>query len=488
MTQSIRRNDPCPCGSGKRYKHCHGVHGENRAARITPPAANPDIDSLIRRGLASHQSGHIDSAVQIYQRILELQPENPFALHYLGVIDWQQERIERGEERIRRSIEARSDVADFHNNLGLLLHSQGRIEAEYRRLMAEGKSSLELGPALRSRELQLLQEARAAYEASLAVDPGYVEAHWGLAHIELLLGNVLRGWQEYEWRMRIPRQVQMITPDWGLPLWQGENLAGKTILLRTEQGAGDNILFIRYAQCLTNLGATVAVQCNDALAALLATAPGIARTEPLRSRPGPADFQVPVMSLPLRALEAKFFPPAQCPYLFADSARCAAWQQRLDQSGHSRIGVVWGGNPIVATDRYRSPGLAALLPLLQTPGVAWISLQKDKRSGDAELLARLPQLHDFTSYLVDFAETAALIETLDLVITSDTSVAHLAGALGKPVWILLCFCPDMRWGLAGDDSPWYPTARLFRQSVPGDWTGVVQHVANALRNILCVTG
>jgi tetratricopeptide (TPR) repeat protein len=480
------RNDPCPCGSGKRYKQCCGnIAGARQAPTPPPSAGHPGV--LLQNAMDHHQAGRLEAAEALYRRVLEDDPQNAVALQYLGVLSMQRDNPAHGEVLIRQALDIRSDIPDFHNNLGLCLRQQGRLreaQACYRQALA---IKPDYAAAYNNLGLDLqatgeMTEAVTAFRKALQLQPQFAEAHWNLGLAYLTQGNLAEGWAEYEWRLR----CQPFSGD-GLVLnsiapWRGESIAGKTLLVRGEQGFGDTIQFLRFVPRLIQSGAKVLLDVPPDLAELSQTiAPAVELLD--RTVPHPkADFYVNLTSLPYWQGITLDNLPRATPYLSADPAKVALWQARLGAFSGKKIGIVWGGNPKFAMDRYRSPGLAVLLPLLQTPRVAWVSLQKEQRSGDAALLSRIPGIHDFTSQLADFSETAALIDALDLVITSDTSVAHLTGALGKPAWVMIHYAPDWRWQLDREDSPWYPSIRLFRQQKPGNWKDVMVKMQDALRD------
>jgi hypothetical protein len=295
------------------------------------------------------------------------------------------------------------------------------------------------------------------------------------------MGEFAAGWKEYEWRWR--RRESPGAGEFPAPWWLGkEDLRGRTILLHAEQGLGDTLQFCRYARLVEACGAKVVLQIEPALRALLGTLAGVSQIvvpgEPLP----PFDFHCPLLSLPLALGTTLDNIPAEIPYLHADRKKVARWQGKLGRRTQPRIGLAWSGNPSQTKDRNRSLPLAALEALLELP-VQFVCLQKEIRPGDAPALQRHPQLLHFENAIGDFSDTAALVECCDLVIAVNSSVAHLAGALGKPVWIPLAFVPDWRWLLGREDSPWYPGARLFRQSRPGQWDDVVRRMARELERL-----
>jgi hypothetical protein len=278
--------------------------------------------------------------------------------------------------------------------------------------------------------------------------------------------------------------VRDFTPwrrDFAQPLWRGEeSLEGKTILLHAEQGFGDAIQFVRYVPFLAAKGAQVVLEAPPPLTALFSRIAGAAQVL-ARGEALPAfDWHCPLMSLPLALKTRLETIPAAVPYLSASEERVASWKQRLPEAGARRIGVAWAGNRNFKGDQTRSIGLARFSPLLSVNGIEFLSLQKDLRDGDREILRDNSHVRHVGDAMEDFSDTAAILSSVDLVISSDTSVAHLAGALGKPVWVLLQYVPDWRWLLERGDSPWYPTARLFRQPKIDDWESVIRQVKDRL--------
>ncbi len=321
----------------------------------------------------------------------------------------------------------------------------------------------------------------ASYQEALRHDPDYAEAHVNLAYFRFLLGNLEEGWPEYEWRWK---RRDFTLPPFRQPLWDGSNLEGRTVLIFAEQGLGDTIQFIRYAGLVKQRGGKVIVQCQRLLLRLLATCAGIDRLVPEGDEPPPFDLQAPLLNLPgiFRTTVASI--PGNTPYLRADCVSSDHWQKQLRGMPGYKVGIAWQGNPDHALDRRRSLPLQSFAPLAELPRVRLVSLQKGPgREQLTEQGERLGVL-DLTDRLEDFADTAALMSSLDLVITVDTAVAHLAGALHIPTWLVLPRIPDWRWLLERDDSPWYPSMRLFRQSTWGDWAGVIERLTEALRQVV----
>jgi tetratricopeptide (TPR) repeat protein len=330
----------------------------------------------------------------------------------------------------------------------------------------------------RGNSLQALNrhaEAIASFDRALALAPDYADAHFNRALALLASGDYARGQAEYEWRWK-RSGMEGIKHNFGKPPWLGEApLAGKTILLHAEQGLGDTIQFARYVPRLARAGANVVLEVHAELKPLMSRLEGC-RAVIARGEPRPAfDLHCPLGSLPLACKTEPASVPAEIPYLAADAVRAERWRPRLEASGGPRVALAWAGNVAHANDRNRSLPLAKLSGLWADGAARFVSLQRDLRAGDAEALADAPILH-LGAELADFDDTAAVLAGCRLLITVDTSVAHLAGALGRPVWLLLPFASDWRWTAGGDHSPWYPSARLFRQSRPGDWDDVIARV------------
>ncbi len=307
-------------------------------------------------------------------------------------------------------------------------------------------------------------------------------AHLNRAVLRLRMGDLAQGWPEYEWRWQVEDAALGRPRTYDIPEWQGQDLAGKTIILHGEQGFGDAIQFCRYATVLARSGARVILDVHAALVDLLRTVPGVAQvisnTDPLPH----ADYVRAMMGVPTVLGTTLDTIPADIPYLHPDAAIAARWQQRLASNRVKRVGVVWAGNPDHGRDQYRSVAASGLLPVLaRVPGVQVFSLQRGLRAGDDTVLAGLgPCVIDLAPLLTDFSQTAAVLSAIDLLISVDTSVAHLAGAVGCPVWMLVPDLPDWRWLLGREDSPWYPGMRLFRQQGDGRWDPVLDRLSGEL--------
>jgi tetratricopeptide (TPR) repeat protein len=484
---AVGRNEPCPCGSGKRYKLCHGAIDAGAAIQSTSNriAKSPASATLLaQQGLAIHQRGDLDGAERAYRAALTLESEHPLALHYLGIVHHQRGRHAEALPLLERSSVLKPSEPEFHNNAGLVLAALDRNDAA----IAAYRRTLERKPdhaiawnnlGLACQAMNRLPEAIAAFRRAVALSPAFAHAHWNLSLALLASGDYAEGFREYEWRLRLPELGGRAAPP-GIARWTGDDPRGKRLLVTTEQGIGDALQFVRFVAPLAQRGATVVVQARPELCALLATASGVSETVAVGDRAPACDAEIPMLSLPHRlGMNA---PDSGTPvrYLQSDPSRKDAIERALGRvRGKRHIGIAWAGAAHHRNDRRRSLPLAALVPLLSLPGVTWQSLQKGPAAAQLEHVAQARDVLSLDAQY-DFASTAALVDALDAVVTVDTSIAHLAGALGKPVFVLLPFAADWRWGIAGDRTPWYSTARLFRQPSIGDWTSPVASLRAAL--------
>jgi tetratricopeptide (TPR) repeat protein len=389
---------------------------------------------------------------------------------------------------LRQVIGQNPDYAHAHNNLGSALVKAGRdgeaIDC-YRRAIAlapaYAQAHYNLANSLKN--LARFDEAVLAYEQAIAINGQFADAHWNLGLLLLLCGSLARGLIEFEWRHKASFG-RTHARKFSQPAWDDSALDGQRILVYAEQGFGDVIHMIRYVPLLAEQGATVIIECQSALWRLLAGQrfPGVQQVIAQGDAVGEFDAHCAVMSLPLRMGTSNLAGvPGAVPYLSADSEIAGRWKARIGSDRRMHVGLAWAGSSNLADDRNRSMTAATLTPLGEIPGVRFVSLQKNDRTAYVTELPQSFSLTDWTAELTDFAETAGLIANLDLVICVDTAVAHLAGAMGKPVWVLLPRVPDWRWMLDRDDSPWYPTMRLFRQEAKGDWNGPIERVVTELR-------
>lgn len=478
---------------------------------VTPVRQAQSIPEALEAGIAHHQAGRLPEAEACYQQVLHADPANADGLHYLGLVAHQVGKNEIAIELFDKALASRPGYAEAWSNRGLALHDIARYEdaiASYDRAlsvrpafaeasfnrgnalqqlghMAEALASYDAALAIqpaywevlgnRGNVLQKLnryEEACTSYENALALNPSFADAHWNLGLCRLTCGDFANGWPEIEWRWQT-REFNAHRRDFSQPLWLGDrSISGKTILLHAEQGLGDTLQFCRYAPMVAALGATVLLEVQGALRPLLGGLDGVSELL-VQGEALPAfDFHCPLLSLPLafRTTEANI--PAPIPYVRADAALASERRARIGEKRGPRIGIAWSATKATAYGVARSMPLAEFLGMIPA-GAQCGSLQKDLDDVERAIIeARADILHFGTG----FADTAALVELMDLVISVDTSIAHLAGAMGKPVWILMPRAGDWRWMRDREDSPWYPTARLYRQPSAGDWAGVARRV------------
>lgn len=437
-----------------------------------------------------YRAGHLDEAERLLRQIAAADPGHADSLHLLGVIGYQTGRRDLAADLIGKAIAINPSEASFHSNLGNLLLELGRLDeaiAEYHKAVALRPNFSEalnnLGNVLRAQKR--LGEAVTSYRKALEFRPHDPEAHYNLAMALLASGHMSEGWEEHEWRWQTP-QLRNTRREFVQPQWRGEAAAGRTLLIHAEQGLGDTLQFCRYAPLAAARGLRVILEVPRPLVRLLRSLPRIdllvVRGEALPQ----FDVHCPMLSMPLALGTSITTVPADVPYLYADPVQTAAWQARLAAlpTPGPRIGLVWSGNPrkqllaASAICRQRSIAPDRLAPLFEVPGLHFFSLQKDGPAAPEHY-----PLTDFMGEMEDFADTAALTANLDLIISVDTSGAHLAAALGKPVWLLNCFDPCWRWLVGRRDSPWYPGLRLYPQPQPGDWDSVMAQVASDLRSL-----
>lgn len=472
------------------------------------------LDEAMHLALGHHRSGRLDEAETLCRRVLARQPDRDDALNLLGVMAFRAGHNDIAMELVSRAVRINPAIAEYHSNLGNLLRVAGRSqdaivayqtalrikpdfpevysnlgcalasEGRLHEAVAAHRSALALNPNLAEAHSNLanalvdqgrIDEAIAAYRSAVSINPEQAEVQCNLAMCQLLKGDWEAGWRGYEWRLKCGDAED---PSGGFtqPRWQGEDLGGRTILLYAEQGLGDAIQFIRYVGPVAKRQGTVIVQCQPQLIQLFKQLPNVTQRFATGDVLPPFDVQCPLMSIPsVLGTRLESIPP-QMPRLRAPPNCRESWKARLTgDSAKLKVGLVWAGNPSHRNNLNRSIERSLLAPLADVPGVRLFSLQKGSEDRGAN-----PVLVDYTGELRDFSDTAGLIENLDLVISVDTATAHLAGAMGKRVWLLLPFAPDWRWMLDRPDSPWYPTMRLFRQDRPGDWAGVIRRVAAEL--------
>jgi tetratricopeptide (TPR) repeat protein len=438
-------------------------------------ALRPELlDTLNNLAGALRAQGELDGAQACYERALTLQPNHVESHIGLGVVLRDRGQLEEAVIYNERALALMPDCPETLNNLGVVLIDIGRVEeaiTRYQQALAlepdRGATHYNLGIALERQDRYA--EALACYARALALKPDYAQAHFNRSLALLRTGQFDEGWQEYEWRFAVARYDRKFDR----VSWSGEPLAGRRILLHAEQGFGDTLQFVRYVPVVAERGGRVVLEVPEPLVRLARTVAGVSEVVAVGD-PLPAfDCHCPLLSLP-RVFKTNLGTiPDAVPYLSVPAEASSVWAEQIAAAPGLRVGIVWAGATVGAVD----PRL--LQPLWETASISWFSLQVGDPSGDT-LLLDAKKIADLSPWLSDFAETAAAVCQLDLVISVDTSVAHLAGALSRPVWIMLPYWPDWRWLIERTDSPWYPTARLFRQKKAGDWSSVVREVAAAL--------
>jgi TPR repeat len=441
------------------------------------PVNSQPVDLLA--ALELHRNGRLAEAEAMYRRALSLDPNNAHALHLLGVVLHQNQRSAEGVDLIQRAIALMPNAASFHNNLGEALRQLDRCDeaiASFQRAIALRPAYPEAYNNLGGEfgRLARLGDSIACLRKAISLAPNDPDAHWNLSVALLLGGEWNEGWNEFEWRLARRESPGRSYPR---PVWNGQPLIGKTLLLWSEQGFGDMIQFFRYVTEVRRLGGRVIVDMQPALVDLLRSQNLADGIYPAGEVPGHFDFHAALMSVPRILKTTVQTVPANVPYIRASVDRASYWAGRLPKDGTRKIGIAWAGRPEHPNDRRRSIGVDLLSPFAQSPGVTFVTIQPRPANVPTPALPLL----DFGPELKDFSDTAALISQLDLIVSVDTSVAHLAGAIGRAVWLLLPFSPDWRWLMRRSDTPWYPSMRLFRQERLGDWAGVVQRVVGELK-------
>jgi tetratricopeptide (TPR) repeat protein len=491
-----------------------GRHAEAEAEARAALEIDPDQpDGTHLLGLACLGVGRGEEAAAALSRAVALNPENASYQHSLALAEEAGRRWPEAEAAARRAHALRPesvehlttlgrvllrhgksadavpfletavdrDPASFAatNVLGMALEELGRTveaEARYRRALEIGEAPevyFNLGNVLRDQHRA--DEAIAAYDRAIEIRPDFAEAHVHAAFALLLKGDYPLAWREYEWRWRVPAFAGS-RRNFGKPVWDGAPLAGRVLLLHAEQGFGDTLQFVRYAGVAAGTGGRVVLECQPALAGLMASAAGVDRVvaggDPLPE----FDCHAPLLSMPRLSGTTLETVPGNVPYLAADPTRVGRWRQRFAGHPGLNIGIAWQGTAERRGNPARACPLSAFKPLLENPEFRLYSLQKEIRAEDRPLAAGLT---DLSGEFGDFTDTAAAIAALDLVVSIDTAVAHLAGALGRPTWLLLSTAGDWRWLMGRADSPWYPSIRIFRQDRPREWADVLDRVAAA---------
>jgi tetratricopeptide (TPR) repeat protein len=451
-----------------------------RAVALAPD----NVAALRLLGLVLHEARHLGEAAEVYRQTFARDPADHIVATNLGACLSDLGELDDAVAACEQALLLKLDHAPAYTNLGIIFEKQQRVAdavAAHRCAVAAdpsyAKGHANLAVALRN--AGELDEALAVSARAVALDPEQPLAQYNHAHFLLMNGHFAEGFEAYRWRRKC-KTLSDGDPFFSEPEWQGEPLDGRTLLLFAEYGLGDALHFVRYLPMVTGKGGRIILQVQPALASLLQQLPDVTVIPRGVALP-PFDLQMPLMSLPRLFGTTLDNLPADIPYLHADPEKLSRWKAVLGRETRLKVGVVWAGNPKHKGDRQRSLSAEALLPRLIMPDVQLYSLQKEPRAEDSAVLEALRgEVIDLAPALGDFADTAAAVATLDLVIAVDTSVAHLAGALGRPVWMLTPYALDWRWLRDREDSPWYPTMRLFRQRAPRQWDDPLMRLRAAL--------
>jgi FkbM family methyltransferase len=452
----------------------------SKATVIKPDSA----ECRYNRGIALFKLHRNDAALASYEEAIRLKPDYAQAHSNRATVLRHLNRLDEALASCDQAVAIQPSLAEAHSTRGNVLMQLGRLEesvASYDQAISIKANNVK---AISNRSQALLAQknlvaAVAGCDQAIALDPNFAEAYWNKSLALLLQGNFSAGLPLYEWRWKNP-QLDLVLPNLRQPMWLGkESLKGKTIFLHSEQGLGDTLQFIRYAPMVSALGARVVVCVQTSLLGILSGVAGVSEWLGNGASLPKFDFHCPLLSLPLACGTTVATIPNQQAYLKSDPERVAAWRTVLGDMTKPRIGIVWSGAKTHNNDRLRSINLSTLAAHLPKE-FEYVSLQKEIRDGDREALAAHPHIKHFGDALRDFSDTAALCELMDVVVSVDTSVAHLSGALGKPTWILLPNVPDWRWLLDRDDSPWYPSVRLYRQGDDSAWPPVLERVRSDL--------
>jgi tetratricopeptide (TPR) repeat protein len=454
--------------------YCH------EAIRLRPGFS----DAYNNLGLVFQSRGRWKEAEECFRESLRLRPDSVEANNNLGMVLVLRGKLEEGEASCRRALQLRPGNCDAYINLAVSFCRQRRLEEavvccdEVERIDPNSPHAASVRGIVCLKQANLPAAAE-HFERAIRLKPDYADAHMNLGFTLLLDGNFERGWREYQWRWKSTFGTDRMPTS----LWDGSPLAGRSIALYAEQGLGDTLQFIRYAPMVKRQGCNLTVVCQRPLLSLLSRSPGIDRLAAQDETMPQADFYSPLLNLPHLIGTSLATIPADVPYLLADPVLIERWRDQMGVRSGLKVGIAWRGNPDHPEDRHRSVRLAAFAPLARVGDVDLISLQVGpgvEQLTEKEVDFRIT---DVGSKLQSFDDTAAVVRNLDLIITVDTALAHLAGGLGVPVWVLVPFAPDWRWLLGREDTPWYPTMRLFRQARWGDWDHVLARIAAELAKL-----
>lgn len=459
-----------------------------------PPASNKPaitfgtpvepVQVRLQKAMALHQSGQLAQAKTLYEGILATQPRNADALSLLAIVATQTRDYPLALETINKAIKINPANAGYYLN-------RGAAQKELR-MLTEAVASFDKAIALKpdyaeaysnrgivQKELKQIDAAIASLDRAIALKPGHAEAYWNKSNALLISGDYERGWPLYEWRWKL-NDPNFVPRNYTQPLWLGlESVQGKTVYLYGEQGLGDTLQLCRYAKLVKDLGARVVMEVPLPLKSLLQRIDGVDEWVLTGTPPPTFDYHCPLVSLPLALKTTLSTIPGQEPYLHSNELLRAQWSQHLGPRTVPRVGLVWSGNPVQLNDHNRSIPLERLLAYLP-PGLEYVSLQKDPREADRATLSACATVRHLGDDFKNYDDTAAVCALMDVVVSVCTSVAHLSAGLGCTTWVLLAYNSDWRWLHDRTDSPWYPSAQLYRQATPGDWSEPMSRLQNDL--------
>ena len=444
----------------------------------------------------SFEKQHLcDEAIENYRQTLSLDPDFVEAYNHLGVVLNEKGRYAEAIANFRNAIERDPDYAEVYSNMGIALKEQ----EEFSEAIACYEMALQLDPNFSEayynlgnslRDQGRCVEAIESFRKAISLKPDYAQAHWNLSLALLLSGNYTEGWKGYKWRRNAELKVLTDYHSTGKPRWDGSSFESRRLLVHYEQGLGDNIQFVRYIPMIKARGGTVIFETLKPLIGLLRGFEGIdelVEYVPNRKMPLEYDVYTSLLDMPFIFGTTVETIPSRVPYIYADPLKARYWRDKL-AGPQLKVGIAWAGSPEHGNDRYRSCSLKNFIPLGQVEGVRLYGLQKGPAARQMDEFAETIPVTNISENFNDFTDTSAAIENLDLVISVDTSVLHLSGAMGKPTWALLPYAPEWRWMLNRTDSPWYPTMRLFRQSNWNDWDSVFRRVTEELEVMLSNPG
>lgn len=418
---------------------------------------NPDYaEAYNNRAILLNELGRCDEAMDDYERAINLKPDYAEAYNNLGIVLRNRGRLTEATANYRRALQLEPQFHDAHYNLGNVLKEQGHCD-----------DSIE------------------SYDRAIRIKPGYAQAHWNRSHAFLLSGDLQKGLEGYEWRRSPELEIFTYPHRHEQPRWDGSDFAGKRLLVYCEQGLGDSLQFMRYLPMVRARGGIVIFEAWKPLHGLLHDSADIDELVELsfeKKTDVDFDLQISLMDLPAVFGTTLETIPAEVPYIHPDPEKVSFWQDGLNDDKF-KVGIVWAGSPSHGDDHNRSCSLELFAPLSRIDGVKLYGLQKGPAAAQSEKLSLVTEIENLSDDLHDFSDTAAVIESLNLIISVDTAPAHLAGAMAKPIWTLLPFAPDWRWMLDRTDSPWYPTMHLFRQGKWGDWDAVFERVAEEIHTL-----